>query len=352
MKIIAFIYSFARIVKIPQFRSCLHCMRSGFFLIQIMERHLDTNAFHSLCRKLKKTPLQLQLYTPAFYQAACIVYCKVHIQGTYLYVGMTCQGMEEREATRRRKLRQVMRNKVVDAEPALYFWKHQQPLSKFINLVLVNCPCLSTAQTWESSLISQWQPNLNWPFLKLDSSFQQNPGRFHMGTAAYSLTGNRLWKKVRRKLKSSIKPMQARRAGTTLAQGKFGPARLAGWSILHRIAGRNRLSFTTNKLLRSKQLAVLDIYALHRLATQMAEPDRSRCKQILQGVMKFRHVNRPPRIHSLCIPHLAHPSFFRTVKSFLKSLLCQHRGSLIPFHLPPTTVIARSNTSIGHAAHN
>ena len=82
-----------------------------------------------------------------------------------LHVGSTGQTVHRRELARRRKLIQLSRDRIAYYEPALKIWHHQGNFYQGICIVLQQAPETERRMTLESSLIRNYQPFLNAPWV-------------------------------------------------------------------------------------------------------------------------------------------------------------------------------------------
>jgi hypothetical protein len=102
------------------------------------------------------------------------VYLKIHITRLPFYIGCTCSSMVDRENSRKRKLRQIMQGKLVNAEPALRWWAtigEKGDSSRHIPSEYFDWCTIQLSHpedslrgfTEEKRLIEEWQPTLKPP---------------------------------------------------------------------------------------------------------------------------------------------------------------------------------------------
>ena len=82
-----------------------------------------------------------------------------------LYVGSTGKTVHRRELARRRKLIQLSRDRIAYYEPTLKIWRHQGNFYQGVCIVVQQASDTERRLALESSLIRNYQPILNAPWV-------------------------------------------------------------------------------------------------------------------------------------------------------------------------------------------
>ena len=72
-------------------------------------------------------------------------------------------------------------------------------------------------------------------------------------------------------------------------------SRELAWGLLFKLGSRTRAAFETSKLLRPKQTADEEVYALIKLSRNIENPHRNRVQGLLKSVVKSRTKMHRPR---------------------------------------------------------
>ena len=155
----------------------------------------------------------------------------------------------------------------------------------------------------------------------------------------FSRFGLRLWRKLRKRLFHSVQPFEC------------AVQRRQAWEILYDLSSFTRASFDalkSLKLLRSQRLVDDEVYALVHLSLCLEEPLKTRIRNLLKKVVKFRKMTWPAHQACLSIPFMSHASFSASVDRWLNSLVLLFRPLLVSLHLPSARVrkTARSHARI------
>ena len=245
-----------------------------------------------------------------------------------LYVGSTSVGAAKRDMNRMAVYRRMSRTKCVDAELALRYWHSHGNLSDYCTIVLATCASYRDAWCLEHSVISEWQPWLNYPWackvLKKTALGFRHSSRHRAG--AYARFGLRLWRKLRKRLHGQ------RRLFTVSVKRK------QAWELLYDLASFTRQSFEAAKSLRSYRFVDTEVYAIIRLSNALEQPSQSRVRRLLRGVARHRNMVWPRRPTALPALFLSHSDFSAQLKRWLSVVIQQYKWMLPPFHVPRPTV--------------
>ena len=120
------------------------------------------------------------------------------------------------------------------------------------------------------------------------------------------------------------------------------------WSLLVTLSQGGKQAFDMETYLRSAQfstLQTLHVYGRLRMCNLLDDPPRTAVKAALKRVLGARKTPVPRPARPLCLPPLAHPSFKRSVQSWITRLTKKYADFLTPFHLPCKSVVAGSHPS-------
>lgn len=249
--------------------------------------------------------------------------------------------MKLREANRIAKLRQLCASKPVKAELALRWWHSNNSYLCFSTIVLHTYVSKSLAFASEHTLISKWQPPLNFPFAIMFLKKKALGYSFHhrVPTQCRSNLGSRLFKRIRR------------RHGT-IGRKRIPMSHTVAWKLLSSLASLTKASYCASRVVRSLAVSPEELYGLYRLGGYLEEPMRSRARTLLSQAMKFRKLNVPRKNKALILPFLASPSFKRDILLFLKQFVQRHKRFAIPLHLPTCKPVEGSHQKIADCLFN
>ena len=126
---------------------------------------------------------------------------------------------------------------------------------------------------------------------------------------SYTTKSSRLWKKVRRRLKS---------VGILRFYMSYSATSFHGWDFLMMLAAGGHWLLMLQ--LRSSEFSHFHVYALHRMANRLEDPPRSRDKAQLEQILQFRGMALPRQCKPLVILLLAHSGLKQAVKGFPRGL--------------------------------
>ena len=118
------------------------------------------------------------------------------------------------------------------------------------------------------------------------------------------------------------------------------------------LPGSTKDAFHVQTFLLRRSVSGIQLLALFRLAKNLDKPWRSKVRGILQRIFRKKGVATPASNRPLKIPLLAHPSFTRNAKQWLRSPISQFLGAILPLHLPFCVVMGTAHTSIKSHLHN
>ena len=237
-----------------------------------------------------------------------------------LYVGSTAVGAAKRHLNRMAVYRRLTKTEFVDAELSLRYWASHDNLLH--------------------ELIAQWQTPLNFPramalIKKTALGFRISSKR---RASLYGTFGLRLWRKLHKRMhrRHLIK----------------NSPELA-WGLLFKLGSRTRAAFETSKLLRSRQTADEEVYALIKFSRNIENPHRNRVQGLLKSVVKFRiKMHWPKTSRPLGVLPLCHPHFTPQCEKWLRGIILQYKYLFPSFHAPKNRLREVPHQSIKKFLHN
>ena len=232
-----------------------------------------------------------------------------------LYVGSTAVGAAKRHLNRMAVYRRLKKTEFVDAELSLRYWASHDNLFQFALVPLQSYENYQLAWVTEHELIAQWQTlqtPLNYPramalIKKTALGFRISSKR---RASLHGTFGLRLWRKLHKRMHRRNQRFFIKNSRELLA-----------WGLLFKLGSRTRAAFDTSKLLRSRQTADEEVYALIKLSRNIKNPHRNRVQGLLKSVVKFRTkmhwtiTSRPLGVLPLC-----HPQFTSQCEKWLRNI--------------------------------
>ena len=260
------------------------------------------------------------------------------------YVGSTLVSIQSCQDARWRKLRLLQKNQAVNCELALHYFHTRSNFSQFCIIPVQFLDGDVDTRSFETRCIQLWKPRLNHPWIiQLNPTSVTRKSTPFQIQQTFTIKGSRLWKKVRRRLKS-LGALQYLEFTLPMLQ--------EAWTILMTLAADAERSFQMASRLRSNEFHQIHVYALYRLALHCDDPPRSKIRSILKKVMDFRKYPRPGTARPLCLPMLAHSTFSRSLQTFVSELIQSNKEYLVPFHLPSKKILAGKHQTIADLLYN
>ena len=180
-----------------------------------------------------------------------------------LYVGSTAVGAAERRLNRMAVYRRLKKTEFVDAELSLSYWASHDNLFQFALVPLQSYENYQLAWVTEHELIAQWQTPFNYPramalIKKTALGFRISSKR---RASLYGTFGLRLWRKLHKRMHGRNQRFFIKNS------------RELAWGLLFKLGSRTRAAFDTSKLLRSRQTADEEVYALVKLSRNIENPN-------------------------------------------------------------------------------
>ena len=253
------------------------------------------------------------------------------------YVGSTEQNVLTREYNRYRKFLQIKSDRLVLCEVALRFWETFDNLFMWSPIPLRTDP--ANFRAYETALIQEWQPPLNFPFI--NQFYHPRKGLLRRAPLGQSTQfgHRRLWRQSRwsttaAKIKQTL-------------QGPTFRSRLKSWTMIHDLGSNTRRSYDTQRFLRSSAAGVNTCYALRRLAAQIQEPSRSIALNHLDNCITHWKGKKAPKPFSFRCPWLLTPNLSKTIRRALTTWYHQNHTVAVPFHKPSVKVIYQKHPAVG-----
>ena len=191
-----------------------------------------------------------------------------------------------RDHSRSRKLLQVQRHHLVNAELAVRWWAHFDVFHFYTSVPIhIAVPATDLFAT-EQFYIQELQPSLNFGFIERhfrprtrfirQLDFSQSR---HMGFAT-------IWRK-RRRLRLPIALQQAFLA-------KRMSNRLDLWRLLGDLGSNTLRRFDAIRYIWSRDFPHAALYILHRITTHLPEPHHQACISAIRSSLRFRGHPAPP----------------------------------------------------------
>ena len=202
---------------------------------------------------------------------------------------------------------------------SLRYWASHDNLFPFALAPLRSHENYQLAWVTEHELIAQWQ-TLFEPWLS--SRKQPWASAFPPGTF-----GLRLWRKLHKRMHRRNQRFFIKNS------------RELAWGLLFKLGSRARAAFDTSKLLRSRQTADEEVYALIKLSSSsnIENPHRNRVQGLLKSVVKFRtKMHWPETSRPLGVLPLRHPQFTSQCERWLRNIIIQYKYLFLPFMFPRT----------------
>ena len=267
--------------------------------------------------------------------------CRLSFCCSTLYVGSTGQTVHRGELARRRKLIQLSRDRIAYYEPALKIWHHQGRVYQGICIVLQQAPDTERRMALESSLIRNYQPILNAPWVgQLLSRLRLPEAKFVLPAPT---TGIRFVRKAYRRARY-------RHGGSAPHNDKLTNSADI-FESLYRLGSNTKRKFEEAKLLRSRKSSLTALYLRARLLKSLDEPWQTRARKCLQNVLRYRRGDLPPRNTAFILLPTAHD--LRTeVRSFIQNIVRVERCNFPPLHFPSDKPILRKGQPLTRLVFN
>ena len=130
-------------------------------------------------------------------------------------------------------------------------------------------------------------------------------------------------------------------------------SRELAWGLLFKLGSRTRAAFDTSKLLRSRQTADEEVYALIKLCRNIENPHRNRVQGLLKSVVRFRtKMHWPKTSRPLGVLPLCHPHFTPQCEKWLRNIILQYQYLFPSFHVPKNSLREVPHQSTKKFLHN
>ena len=327
------------------------------FYHQSQNSRVGSSSFgHTMQLRFQSLGVNPMTYTWPWFQSPNAVYVKLEVDwrlfknneiyrqpSPKLYIGSTSISASLRESNRMSVFNKLNRNEEAQAELAIRYWQSQGNFERFSIIVLATFHSYRAAWISEHCFIDAWQPTLNYPFILTRlkrTALGFRPTKKRRRLTEFSTHGLRLWRKLRKRLFYSSQP------------AAFSIRRKQAWEILFDVASHTLASFRACTVLRSSRYVNDEVYAVIRLSLTLEEPLRSRTRQLLKQVANYRQMTWPSNAGTLSLQPMAHRSFSREIREWLKSQIRRYRHILVPFHLPSTQIREAPHRSLLKCLHN
>ena len=175
--------------------------------------------------------------------------------------------------------RRLKKTEFVDAELSLRFWASHDNLFQFALVPLRSYENYQLAWVTEHELIAQWQTPLNYPgamtlIKKTALGFRISSKR---RASLYGTFGLRLWRKLHKRMHRRNQRFFIKNS------------RELAWGLLFKLGSCTRAGCETSMLLRSRQTADEEVYALIKLSRNIENPHRNRVQGLLKRCCQVSH---------------------------------------------------------------
>lgn len=201
------------------------------------------------------------------------------------YIGSTQYDVFHREQTRIRKFAQLCEGTTAYFEPALKLWQRFGNFYQFC-IFPIRSTTIMELQAVETACQQAFRPMYNWPWI--------NPvlKRWKVGKQIYGP------QTCAPQVQAGIKTLRRYRKRKSDAQRCVIDLRLSGlektYKLPYVLGSDTYMKFETSNLLRSHAADTEYIFMLWRLSKHMNEPFRTRARNQLSLILKFRHTEPPP----------------------------------------------------------
>ena len=240
--------------------------------------------------------------------------------------------MQNRESNRNRKLRQITKDAIVDAELSLRRWRQHHKYHHFIPIVIQHNVPHDYLEAQEQTFIQHFQPKLNYPHIAphMKRAFRgiTQPARNKIQQRA-GITS--IWNKLRRRhLPPTLRPLHKSRTFQHQTQV---------WHTICNLASNTKRRFESTKELMRRRTPSAQLYAYHRIARNLPTTHQRPATKAIATAMRKRSLPLPKARRPAILPYLAHPSQTTTTRTFLRHQITLHRQHTLPLHPPTTTVV-------------
>ena len=266
------------------------------------------------------------LYAQPFFQSHSVYIRFTHISNLQpkFYIGSAIHHTLDREYSRARKFSQLTNERLVHAELALRYWREQDNLFAWTPIpIFTERP---DYRSLEMSLIQEWQPRLNYPFIC--QIFHPKKGlltRPPLKSSAQFGTAT-LWRRAKHKFTPKI-------IKDILNSDRF-QNRLELWTIIHALGSNTKARFEQTRMLRSSEGGLSVCYALRRLANNIQEPFRTLSLQAIDNTIHWWKGKPAPKASPLRAPWCLCPNMSNWLRQFLRHWHLQFLQFQVPCHPP------------------
>ena len=199
-KFLDFVISLGSLTQTAHDLQCLEVVRSWVHSVLVLLYIHRQFSASSRALTWKKRLLNRNI-TPLTYSfdqhtAKHVVYLKLSTSFAPSYVGMTSKS-KGREGSRKRKMRQIDKDRMVQTELSLRWWHRSNSYQTYCTIAVYVAQGRGQAAIKEHVLIGRWQPELNFPWvMKLRMTSSPSWG---LPPPTYRAQGRKLWQKVRKR---------------------------------------------------------------------------------------------------------------------------------------------------------
>ena len=304
-----------------------------------------SHVLNSVFRQLQLFPHDL---TFSNFQTPSRVYIRISAckeTAKLFYVGSTEQAVHLREATRFRKFKQVQQDKLVSAELCIRYWHKMDNFWDWVTVPVMFRTDPDQLLGAEHALIQTLQPPLNYPYIAQWFSPKRGiVGSHNLGKISHDGLG-RLYRKRRKAAtlpsRLGYPPIVAAVVESPVFRDKENT-----WRLLAQLGSNTLARFEASKQIRSHAFDFATLCLLHKLAQHLPVHLASSAKQAIQQAIRFKGFEPPPHGCPLVIPFLATSNVRGRMRELMRQFITANRPSLIPFHVPRTTVVFGKNPKL------
>ena len=266
------------------------------------------------------------LYAQPFFQSHSVYIRFTHIANLQpkFYISSAMHHTLDREYSRSKKKSQVTNERLVHVELALRYWREQDNLFAWTPIpIYTERP---DYRSLEMSLIQEWQPRLNYPFMC--QIFHPKKGlltRPPLTNVAQFGTAT-LWRRAKHKFTPKL-------IRDILNSDRFRN-RLELWTIIHALGANTKARFEQTRMLRSSEGGLSVCYALRRLANNTQEPFRTLSLQAIDNTIHWWKGKPEPKASPLRAPWCLSPNLSLQLRQFLRHRHLQFLQFQVPCHPP------------------
>jgi hypothetical protein len=309
---------------------------SGLCALKWIEISSSVRAIR-LRQMLHSLDVTSQQYHPDAVWKPNAVYVKIDLETGQMYVGCSSQSVYQREQSRLRKLAQLKKDPMVNAERFIKATSENGSYPRFVTIALLSgLDSIYAALDMEFQMICLLKPFFN------SNRFSKLAGRNSYRQRARFI---KLWRRTERLARSKHHDISPEHIETMSSNSRKH-------AMLNSLCMQSYRGFLAQRMLMRKSCKAEFLYAYKRMLPHVSTQKQSVGNINLRRVFRIRKLQWPRRAIPLSTPLMAHQSFKQDLKEFLRSIINRHKYMCLPLHIPKATVVESKYMTIGKILHN